>query len=137
MKTLYVFAFSVVIFAGCTKQVLEVDTTPPAPPQGIKTISLNNAVELQWLPSTDPDVAGYNIWQSDRYDGAYVLLGTTSMTRFTDYNAKNGFTYYYAVSTFDFSHNESVLSKDVVYDTPRPEGFGVLLSDYKVSPRTA
>ena len=103
----------------------EFDTYPPAAPRGIISLSLDNAVQLNWYHNTEPDVAGYNIWQSDRYDGRYVLLASTSDNEFIDYSAQNGATFYYAISAYDFNDNESDLSTDVVYDTPRPEGFGV------------
>jgi hypothetical protein len=116
---------------GCNEPVDSVpaDTTPPPPPQGITSISLNNAIELQWLPSQAEDVKGYNIWVSNAYNGKYLFIGTTTATSFVDHDAVNGTTYYYAISAFDYEKNESLLSKDVIYDTPRPEGLGVVLFD--------
>jgi hypothetical protein len=108
------------IFWGCKEN--EIDNTPPKPPQGIITISLDNCVEINWLPSEADDVEGYNVWVSNQYDGRYQLIGSTGETHFLDNGALNGVTYYYAVSAFDFSHNESELSKEEVRDTPRPEG---------------
>jgi len=133
MKPILLLLASCIIFWGCDKE-LNVDTTPPPPPQGIRTISLDNAVELQWLGSQAEDVKGYNVWISDQYDGRYTFIGSVSTTNFIDYSAVNGVTYYYAVSAYDFDDNESVLSKDIVYDTPRPEGYGVVLSDYHSIP---
>jgi hypothetical protein len=74
---------------------------------------------------------------SDRYDGKYTLLGSTPKATFVDRGARNGNTYYYAVTAYDFSGNESDLSKDVAYDTPRPEGYNVSLLDRFVSPNLA
>jgi hypothetical protein len=127
MKPIFTIIIASLIFWGCEN---EIDNTPPKPPQGIITISLNSSVEIQWLPSQADDVKGYNVWVSDRYDGGYQLIGFTSETYFVHYNANNGDTYYYAVSALDFSNNESDLSKDEVRDTPRPEGYGVKLYDY-------
>lgn len=124
------------LFAGCD-EIEQIDTIPPASPRGIRTISLDNAVELNWLENTEPDVAGYAVWWSDRYDGRYTLLGKTSGTAFTDYDARNGVTTYYAVSAYDHEGNESDLSKEVVYDTPRPEGFGATVTDYRTLPLKA
>jgi len=115
----------------------EVDTTPPKPPQGIRTVTRDNAVEIYWLPCQDDDVKGYNVWVSDAYNGRYQLIGSTSETNFVDYDAVNGYTYYYAVSSFDFHGNESELSKDVVYDTPRPEGYNVVIFDYVLVPNSS
>ncbi len=121
------------VFLGC-EEVIKIDTTPPPPPQGIITISLDNAVEIQWLPSQAEDVKGYHVWVSDQYDGEYELIASITASNLVDYGATNGITYYYAVSAYDFDDNESALSKDVVYDTPRPEGYGVVLYDYQTSP---
>jgi hypothetical protein len=125
-----------VLAAGCDN-VAEIDRTPPAAPRGIRTVSLDNAVEITWLPNTEPDLAGYRIWTSDRYNGRYQLIGDTRNTRFVDRGARNGTTYYYALSAYDLNGNESDLSEEVVYDTPRPEGYGVRLSNYRTAPLTA
>jgi hypothetical protein len=128
-----IFSFFIL---GCD-EVIKIDTTPPPPPQGIVSISLDEAVELQWLPSQADDVQGYNVWVSDSYDGSYSLIASVSTTNFIDAGINNGETYYYAVSAYDYDDNESSLSKDVVYDTPRPEGYNVILSDYRTFPNSA
>jgi hypothetical protein len=127
MKFIVIALAASVMLLGCEES--RIDTTPPPPPQGIRSISLDNAVEIQWLPSQAEDVNGYNVWVSDQYAGQYQLIASTSGVKVIDYGAKNGTTYYYAVSAYDFDDNESALSKDVVYDTPRPEGVGVVLMD--------
>jgi hypothetical protein len=136
MKPIFIILAVSFIILGCDRE-FDIDTTPPPPPQGIMTISLDNAVELQWLASQAEDVKGYKVWISDQYDGRYTLIGSVSETSLIDYGAVNGVTYYYAVSAYDFDDNESELSKEVVYDTPRPEGYGVTLSDYHSSPNVA
>jgi hypothetical protein len=131
MKPVSLILIFSVFITGCKN---DIDTTAPKPPQGIRTVSLDGQVEISWLPSQDDDVQGYNIWLSYTYNGVYSLIGTTSETRFIHYNADNGVTYFYAVSAFDFSKNESELSTDMVYDTPRPEGYGTRLYDYHIYP---
>ena len=105
------------------------DYVAPFPPVGIISFSLDNSVELVWIENQEPDLHGYNIFVSNRYDGKYELIGTSRTARFLDRGAVNGRTYYYAVTAFDVSGNESDLSKDVVYDTPRPEGHNLTLLD--------
>jgi hypothetical protein len=131
MKLISIALAASFIILGCEEH--NIDTTPPPPPQGIRTISLDNAVEIQWLPSQAEDVKGYNVWKSDQYAGQYQLIASTSSISLVHYGATNGTTYYYAVSAYDFDDNESALSKDVVYDTPRPEGLGVVLIDTSTS----
>ena len=135
MKFAWLVVPVAMLLVSCRSE--QIDTTPPAPPQGIRTVSLDHAVEIQWLPNTEPDFNAYKVWRSDRYDGRYDLLGVTNTTNFVDAAAVNGTTYYYALSAYDFEKNESDLSKDVIYDTPRPEGYGVKLDNYRVYPATA
>jgi len=110
------------------------DYVAPFPPVGIISFSLDNSVELVWIENQEPDLRGYNIFVSNRYDGKYELIGTSHTARFTDRGAVNGQTYYYAVTAFDVSGNESDLSKDVVYDTPRPEGRNTQVFDRFIAP---
>lgn len=124
-----------ILITGC--EIQRIDTTPPAMPRGIVTTSLDNAVQLDWLENTEPDLAGYDIWVSDRYNGRYTRIGTSRNAHFVDYGARNGETYYYGVTAYDHDGNESEMSQDVVYDTPRPEGFGVRLYDYFISPSSS
>jgi hypothetical protein len=136
MKPILTILAVSLVLSGCDHE-FDIDTQPPPPPQGIKTISLDNAVELQWLESQAEDVKGYRVWVSDRYEGHYTLIASVSNTNFIDYDAVNGVTYYYAVSAYDYDDNESELSYDVIYDTPRPEGYGVVLSNYQFSPNVS
>ncbi|MCX6135389.1 MAG: hypothetical protein NTU47_16410 [Ignavibacteriales bacterium] len=135
MKTIGIILAAAVLI-GC-RHPYDLDITPPSPPQGIRAVALNNAVELSWLRNPEPDVAGYKIWVSDRYDGKYQVLGSVVGISFIDNGATNGTRAYYGVTAYDFDGNESELSTDLVYATPRPEGFGTKLSDYHTSPKLA
>ncbi|MBI4429879.1 MAG: hypothetical protein HY562_12265 [Ignavibacteriales bacterium] len=130
-----ILILAVGLVIGCVP--VEVDRTPPAAPRGVRTISLDNAVEIQWLANTESDVKGYNVWRAARYEGPYTLRASTSDIIFVDNTANNGVTYYYALSAYDFDGNESALTKDVIYDTPRPEGYGVIVYDYRTTPSLA
>jgi len=125
------------LLAGCQMPSSHRDTNPPSAPKGIYTATGDNLVEIVWFSNPEPDVAGYNVFVSTSYFGRYDLIGSTGSTQFIDYGARNGQTYFYAVSAFDFAGNESDLSKDIAYDTPRPEGYSVVLNDYRVRPNLA
>ncbi|MFZ1729465.1 MAG: hypothetical protein WBQ23_03935 [Bacteroidota bacterium] len=133
MKPRYFFLLiSFLLLSACSSRhddIVYTDGTPPLPPVGIISISLDNAVELQWIANQEPDHDGYNVFVSSRYDGKYDFIGTTRATTFVDRGATNGITNYYAVTAYDYDGNESDLSRDVVYDTPRPEGRNVALVD--------
>ncbi len=125
------------VWAGCSNMSDSIDRTPPDPPVRLTTQAGDGFVDLQWSPNREPDLAGYNVFVSTSYDGRYELIGSTVDPHFVDYGARNGDTYYYAVTAFDYEGNESALSSDVAYDVPRPEGYDVILSAYRESPRQA
>lgn len=135
MKKTLLLLTSGLLFAAC--DVYVVDKTPPAIPAAVRTVSLDNAVQIEWAANNETDLAGYHVWVNDTYDGRYTLIATTKDAFYVDYGARNGQTYYYGITAFDFEGNESEMSRDVVYDTPRPEGYGIQLYDYHVFPATA
>ncbi len=110
------------------------DLTPPAPPRGLRSITGDGKVTLEWYPNTEPDLSGYRIWYSYSEEGPYELVGETTSTVYVDYDVQNGITYYYAVSAYDYEGNESDLSPEIVFDTPRPEGRGVILWSCRSDP---
>ena len=114
-----------------------IDTTPPAPPTGITVLNGDNRVDLNWNQNYENDLAGYNVYYSDSYNGRYTLIGSSNNTSFVDYDAANGNTYYYAVTAYDYNGNESDLSHDVIYATPRPEGYDQSIFDFHRYPDLA
>jgi hypothetical protein len=131
------FLIAATLVAGCKSSVVDVDHTPPFPPRGIYTETGDGVITVSWLSNQEPDVAGYKVYVSNAYDGVYTAIGQTSGLAYSDILASNGVTVYYAVTAFDRSGNESDLSTDVAYDTPRPEGFGVVLPNYHYDPGLA
>src|SRR5689334_22788769 len=125
------------LLIGCDPRYLAPDITPPAVPQNVSTVTGDNEVEVFWTRNSEPDLAGYHILVSSTYNGTYRIIGTTYQDHFIDNGAHNGVTYYYAVTAFDRAGNESPLSRDVAYDTPRPEGYNAILKDYRTSPSLA
>lgn len=115
----------------------QIDNQAPSPPTGIKVINGDNRVDVTWKHNYENDLAGYNIYYSYSYNGKYTLIGSSSGNYFVDYGANNGVTYYYAVTAYDYNGNESELSYDVIYSTPRPEGFNQSIFDYLRFPQNA
>jgi len=113
------------------------DVTPPSAPTNITTARGDNYITISWAKSPEADVTGYNIYVSDSYNGVYDRIGKSRTPVFVDSDARNGTTYYYAITSYDENGNESELSKDVTYDTPRPEGINVHLSNYRTDPQNA
>lgn len=91
------------------------DIFPPAPPQGLEVVNVPAVEEtpahldLSWSISPEPDIAGYNIYRSER-EGARgeklnpELLPTPA---FRDMSAVLGHRYFYTVTAVDRSGNES------------------------------
>ncbi len=131
--------FVVIIFSSCDiyDPFYYVDNQPPSPPTGIYVLNGDNRVDISWAQNREDDIAGYNIYYSYSYNGKYTMIGSSPNNYFVDYGANNGVTYYYAVTAYDYNGNESELSYDVVYSTPRPEGFSQVIFDYIRFPQNA
>ncbi|HPI37718.1 MAG TPA: hypothetical protein PK397_07225 [Ignavibacteriaceae bacterium] len=140
MKKIYLtIVFASLIFFGCHKgdPVYYMDYDPPAIPKNVVVMNGDNRVDIFWDDNRDSDLAGYNVYYSYSYHGEYTRIGSTKNNFFVDLDAVNGDKYYYAVTAYDYNNNESELSYDVVYATPRPEGFNQSIFDYLKFPNTS
>lgn len=139
IKSLSVMIVLICVFAGCEEErcCFRPDYTPPAVPRGVISVTGDGEVYLYWYPNTEPDLAGYNIYFGYEAEGYYTLIASTPSANFIDRDVNNGETYYYAVSAYDYDGNESELSLDLVFDTPRPEGWGGRLWDFHSFPNDA
>jgi hypothetical protein len=133
-----ILLMSLILYScGVNDSFVVIDTTPPAIPTGITVLNGDSRVDLAWNNNYDNDLAGYNVYYSDSYDGKYTIIGSTTDNYFIDYGASNGVTTYYAVTAYDYNGNESELSFDVIYAIPRPEGFNQSIFDYRKYPDLA
>ena len=128
-----------VLFAGisgCYIDTEEIDREPPAIPRGVRTITGDQEVTIEWYPNGEFDLAGYRIWRGrDGTNFNDLLVEVSENTTFyIDTDVQNGSTYYYAVSAYDTEGNESELSPENAWDTPRPEGQNIALDDYILFP---
>jgi hypothetical protein len=127
------------MLSGCDESTGPHDVIPPAAPRGLQSVTGDGEARLSWLANTESDVAGYRVYMSPCASGPdcpYDRIGTTGGTMFVAPLA-NGATRFFAVAAYDRAGNESALSKEDVYDTPRPAGYGLALNDYQVAPATA
>ena len=128
-------AWGTAFFAGCDDcddcNIIVEDDTPPAVPRGLYTITGDEEVYLYWYANQETDFDFYVVYRSTvDLVGPYSEIATTVDPQYVDHNVTNGDTYYYAVTAVDMSLNESDLSYEDVFDTPRPEGYGVRVYDY-------
>jgi hypothetical protein len=126
------------IFIGCEEKVyvFKPDHTPPSVPKGFYSITADEAVWLFWEENDEDDFWEYWVYRRVEGNTYYKRIAITKVAEYVDRKAKNGITYYYAVSAVDEDGNESDLSY-VVYDTPRPEGFDEIIQDYHQFPKTS
>jgi len=79
-------------------------------------------VTLNWLASTSPNIAGYNVYRGTSSGGPYTIVNSALVpaTTYLDTVVQAGVTYYYVVTAVDTSHNESVQSNQAQAVVPTP-----------------
>ena len=121
--------------SGCYVDTSDTDEEPPAVPRGVRTITGDTQVIVEWYPNGEYDLAGYTVWRGrDGTNFDALAEMAEGATRYTDTTVRNGETYFYAVSAYDTDGNESALSPENAWDTPRPQGQNVALDDYNLFP---
>jgi hypothetical protein len=104
--------------------VLTKDTFPPAVPQGLAAVadSAAGAIDLSWMPDSDPDLAGYHIDRRDLQGSlpARRIASVEVETSFRDTGVEAGHRYAYSVSAVDQTGNESNRSPEVNETLPSP-----------------
>ncbi|MFA7372135.1 MAG: hypothetical protein ACOX1G_05255 [bacterium] len=76
-----------------------------AAPAGLSVRTGNKLVTLSWIPLNVSDIAGYNIYRSDRLDGFYTRIGFERhpSRTFVDRTVANDTLYYYKITALDRS----------------------------------
>ncbi len=110
-----------------------VDNDPvPATPQGVYSITGDDAVYVYFNGIYERDVDEYVVYRSLNATTGYTAIGAVDAVsnpdldliiyEYIDSDVTNGVTYYYAISAVDRAGQVSALSAEDVFDTPRPEG---------------
>jgi hypothetical protein len=118
MTTVYVTGItnSGVVYSTPPDSGYSVDNLSPPPPAGFMASNVYGGVHLGWGISPAKDFDHFAVYKGTTPDfdpHAAGALTTTSDTTFVDQAVQNGATYYYYISAFDFSGNESNLSNRV------------------------
>lgn len=101
-------------------QSLPTDSNPPAKPMGLAVTSpdgTSGTLLLTWTANSESDLAGYKVYRSTTSGGSYnfvTTVGTSSSPSYTDTGLTNGTPYYYVVTAFDTSGNESAYSSEAI-----------------------
>lgn len=133
---------TILLAAGCDDHTTSParDLTSPAAPRGVYTVTGDHDVTIRWLANTEVDVAGYRIYEAPCATGSacpYDPVGSTAGSSFVVTGLSNGVTRYFAVAAYDRAGNASDLSYELLLDTPRPAGTGLVLDNYLDPPGRA
>ena len=90
-----------------------VDNNPPSEPTDLIAFTGDSKIKLQWTPSTNWDVASYNVYRRTNIGDFVEIADGITETSYDDDTAVNGIIYHYAVAAVDLFDNESDLSTPV------------------------
>jgi hypothetical protein len=136
---LMILAFLAFGLIGCDNDdTIVIDTDPvPTTPQGVFSVTGDGAVYVYFNGIYEHDVDHYVVYRSLSAATGYAERGDVDaeanpnldlvVYEFIDNSVVNGVTYFYAVTAVDHASQESELSAEDVFDTPRPAGTGVVL----------
>ena len=123
---------------GCdTEETIIIDSDPvPATPQGLFSVTGDGVVWVYFNGIYESDVDHYVVYRSLSPTSNYTARANVDAVsnpnldlliyEFADHSVLNGVTYYYAVTAVDHAGQESDLSAEDVFDTPRPDGQATL-----------
>ena len=111
-----------------------VDNIAPAIPDGLLALAIGERVQLQWNSSLDGDFQYFAIYRSTQSDFDPDTLNTylymTIDTVFEDTEFEEDGTYYYRISAFDYSGNESGYSVQAAVIIVAIDGDSQIPQDY-------
>lgn len=82
------------------------------------TAAIGASVKLEWTPTPDASVAGYNIYYGGASRAYTNQINAANNTNGSVYGLVCGETYYFAVTAYDASGVESDYSGEAVYIVP-------------------
>jgi hypothetical protein len=104
------------------------DVFPPSVPTGLAAVAAAGengagpAVDLNWQPNTEADLAGYAVYRQEGDGGWQRISPVTPVVEpaFHDVQVQPGHTYRYAVSALDKGGHESARSGEAQETVPHP-----------------
>lgn len=97
-------------------RIWTIDSTRPEPPTNLTAAEETGKITLSWEASISPDLktsSQYKLYRSTKTGGNYILIATTSNTRYENTTVSEGVTYYYVVTATDKAGNESEYSNEI------------------------
>ncbi len=104
-----------VVYASATMSGYSVDNLAPAAPGNLAAMSGGGVVNLTWNKPVDSDFQYFAVYRGTTpgFTPSGTPLATTPEPLYTDAAVTVGNTYYYKLTAFDFSGNESQASNEV------------------------
>ena len=90
---------------------------------GLPAAATAGSVSLAWDPNTETDLAGYQLYYGQSSGNYQFTVDVGNQTTYTLSGLADGQTYYFAVTAYDTSGNESNFSSEVsttIPGTPPP-----------------
>jgi len=80
----------------------------------LNTLAMAGSVTVSWDPNTESDLSGYNIYYDTQSVGSgSQVVNAGNVTSFTINELQEGVRYYFRVTAYDYSGNESGFSDEV------------------------
>ncbi len=91
------------------QEAISIYDPPPDTPTGLKTISGQTNIKLEWHANIEDDLFSYTIYRSDMEGGVQNWIGNVIKpdTTFTDNNVILNHIYYYAIDAMDIRKHKS------------------------------
>jgi hypothetical protein len=137
MNRLLTFVMLGPLLSGCDLHTVVFVSDPvPAAPAALSSITADGAVYLAWEDGSAFASDHYRIYRGQGSPERLDFLAATPELGYVDFAVQNGVTYFYGVSAVSPDGREGPLSH-VVGDTPRPEGYDLVLFDAGTRPDRA
>ena len=81
-------------------------------PTSVQSATTNSAT-LQWAANSEPDLAGYKVYQGTTAGSYGLPIDVKNVTTYTVSNLQTGLTYSFAITAYDLNGNESYPSDEV------------------------
>ncbi|MCK4527362.1 hypothetical protein KAW18_08315 [candidate division WOR-3 bacterium] len=123
----YTFRLSAVDKAGNISEdsvTIFLDTIPPAPPEGITAVDSIGIVDLSWLPNTEDDLNGYNLFRQ----GTKIHQESLTDTFFVDTLPAVEGIYKYYLTAVDILDNESESSDTISVEVDLSAPYAKIIS---------
>ncbi|MBR5562547.1 MAG: leucine-rich repeat protein [Clostridia bacterium] len=107
-----------------------IDRTAPDAPTGLKAISQDGYISLEWTVGTENDLGGYAVYRATEENGEYKVISSNLATyNYHDQTVERGKEYYYKIRVSDTCGNMSgyseIVSAKMLDDTIKPVVRGI------------